>query len=629
MDHSCLRPIRVVDASSYGHRLFFALGNREIQTQLRLRGHSDSSIARFLDTGLRIGTLLSDLLVQPTAHYCVPLTRQVALAHHEIFTAGYGVYALGGDTETYREDMLKKTSEYPSRKEIFQNKGLVEQIVTELESFGAKLYRGGSIGELTGMKWKGFLTKASANEEGGILGGLMSMMPTGSKAKQRLLPILSALPDIRGDQAFDWGYVASRLLDQDVRVPPPILEELRRALLRCYLASCKQLYGCELLGEPLASSQAGTWAGKVERYDIKLFLDVSRAIGVHDIILSLCASEIVDIKTQFDSFNLFRKEYFGIVDRAERVEQRALEFVRQELRGERETEAAQVRRVLMRSEPLLVECAKELGVAKNPSLLYYPECSPVYLFKKTFVNYADMPFVRFKDELVHRFGSKLKSEAEEAVRVSLPKVFAAACHAREVTTTPSDSIALMIHSALTKVRCSIEVLVPRVDSPARDEELSVVSAVLRYAAQELLHPSFISAEVTEEQFKRDMARCLQLQFGCPGVLREVQTARGRVDTLVMGVPVELKIIKRRACTRAFIESRLPQITEYIVGQCRRVGILCVLDVSKRARARPSLVDDVTVCAGRVEEGIDPCSKGVVAIVVILVRGALHSPSRLR
>jgi hypothetical protein len=578
---------------------------------------------------MRTGSLLSDLLVQPTAHYCVPLTRQVALGHQEIFRAGHGVHALSSNVETYREDLQIKKSEYPSRKEIFQNEELVERIVNELESFGVKMYRGGSIGELTGTKWKDAFAEDSKNEEGNILRRLESLRSMGNKEKQRLLRCLPTLPEIRGNQAFDWDYITAKLREQNIRIPPLILQELRTLLLRCYLASCKELYSCELMGESVASSQARRWAGRIERYDIQLFFDVAKALGVHGIILRLSASDIVDIKTQFDSFGLFREEYFDIVDRAKCVEQKTLESIKEELRGERETEAAQIRRVLERAEPLLVESAKELGILRNPSLLYYPERSPVYLFKKTFVDYTDMPFIRFKDELVYQFGKKLQSEAQEAIHVTSPSTYASTYHVGEVSRIPSDSISLMREMALDKVHRNIEGLVPKAKSPTRDEEQDVITAILRYAAQELVYPSFTNVEVTEKQFRKDITRYLQLHFGCPGVLREVQSGRGCVDALVMGVPLELKIVKERENVGEFVESSLPQVTEYIVGQCRSVGILCVLDISKRTKARPSLIDDVTVYKGRVEEGVDPSSEGIVAVVVIVIRGALYPSSKLR
>lgn len=629
MEELHLRPIKLIDPSSYQYRLFFGLGNREIQNQLRLLGYDESKIDQLLHVGIKTGSLLSDLLIQPTAHYCVPQTRQVALDNEEIFKAGHGIYALSSTVETYQEDLRIKQNEYPSRKDIFQNEELVKQIINELESFGVRMYRKGSVGELTGTQWKDAFTEKNQSEENDIVKRIENSRSIGSKEKLRLLQFLPTLPEIRGSQAFDWDYISGRLKEHNIQLSPLIQGELQKLLLRCYLSSCKRLYDCELIGEPIASSQRISWTGRIERYDIQLFLDFTKALRVHEIMLRLSASDIVDIKEQFDSFPKFREEYFEIIDRAKYVEQQTLEFVREELRGERGTEAAQIRRILEGAEPLLVESARELGIPKDPSLLYFPKDSPIYLFKKAFVDYENMPFIRFKDELIWCFGKKLQNKAQEAVYEMAGRTYPSTYHAKEAVKISPVPLSPMIEKALSKVLHNIKRLVPKADSPTRDNELEVITAVLNYAAQELVDPSFRDAEVTERQFQKDITRYLQLVFGLPSVLREVRVSRGYVDVLVLGVPLELKVAKKRGNLSEFVESSLPQVTEYIVGRCCKVGLLCVLDISKQSRARPSLIDNVSVYEGKTDEGVDSSHEGTVVVVAVVIRGALSPASRLR
>lgn len=489
------------------------------------------------------------------------------------------------------------------------------------------MYRKGSIGELTGEKWEAIFTEKDQSEECNIVRTIENSRLISSKEKIKLLQFLPTLPEIREKQAFDWNYVLGTLEKQGIQIPQPILGELRKLLLRCYLSSCRDLYDCEHIGEPIASSQPMSWTGKIERYDIQLFLDLTQALGVHEIVRRLSASEIVDIKTRFDSFHEFREEYFKIIDKAKRVEQKTFRFAKEELRRERAIEAAQIRKILEGTEPLLIESAKELDVHADPSLLYYPKYDSIYFFKKTFANYENMPFIRFKDELIWRFSKKLQNRAEEVIHAMARKMYATH-HTKEAAGISSAPVNPMIEKALEKVLQKIEELVPKAESPTRGNEAEVITAVLNYAAYELVDPSFTTIDVTERDFQKDITRYLQLHFGHLGVFREVRVSRGNVDALVLGVPLELKVAKGRGNILKFIEFSLPQVTEYIVGQCCNVGILCVLDISKQTRARPSLIDDVSVFRGRTEKGVDPSPQGIVAVVAIVIRGSLSPASKL-
>ncbi len=71
------------------------------------------------------------------------------------------------------------------------------------------------------------------------------------------------------------------------------------------------------------------------------------------------------------------------------------------------------------------------------------------------------------------------------------------------------------------------------------------------------------------------------------------------------------------------------IGAFNIDYSRRLGSLCILDVSERMTSAPSLINDVLVCKGRTEKGIDPSPEGAIGIVTIVVRGALYSASKLQ
>jgi hypothetical protein len=183
--------------------------------------------------------------------------------------------------------------------------------------------------------------------------------------------------------------------------------------------------------------------------------------------------------------------------------------------------------------------------------------------------------------------------------------------------------------AVEKVFEDLGRLFSDISSSSYRNEREIITCVINYAGYQLVDPSFIRSKTDEKDFQKDMSRHLWLNFKGTDVLREVQSGRGFLDVLVRGVPVELKVFRGQKKLEDFIESSLSQATQYIVSRGCRLGLLSILDISKRTTSAPSLIDDVRVCNGRTEKGIDPSPKGAIGIVTIVVRGALYPASKLR
>ena len=183
--------------------------------------------------------------------------------------------------------------------------------------------------------------------------------------------------------------------------------------------------------------------------------------------------------------------------------------------------------------------------------------------------------------------------------------------------------------AIEKVFTNLGNIISDISSASYKNEKELITSIINYAGYQLGDPSFTGLETDEKDFQKDVSRYLRIHFKRTDVIREVQSGRGFVDVLVRGVPVELKVLRRQEKLKNFIEASLPQVTQYIVSQGRRLGLLCILDVSKRMTPTPSLIDDVLVCKGRTGVGIDPSLEGAIGVVTIVVRGALYPASKLR
>jgi len=174
----------------------------------------------------------------------------------------------------------------------------------------------------------------------------------------------------------------------------------------------------------------------------------------------------------------------------------------------------------------------------------------------------------------------------------------------------------------------LESLISGIASATYNNEREVITSIINYAGLELCDPSFTGLQTDEKDFQKDLSRYLRIRFNRADVLREVQAGRGFVDVLVRGIPVELKVLRGKEDLEHFIESSMPQATQYIVSQGRVLGLLCILDISERMTPVPSLIDDVSVSKGRTEGGIDPSPEGAIGIVTIVIRGALYPASKL-
>jgi len=182
--------------------------------------------------------------------------------------------------------------------------------------------------------------------------------------------------------------------------------------------------------------------------------------------------------------------------------------------------------------------------------------------------------------------------------------------------------------ATRKLEAGLDELVPSLQDPNRADELEVAAALANYVDHKLRHASFRGQE-SEKDFENSLMEYMGYRFEeRDDVYRQVGSGVGFIDGLVLGVPLELKVIKEGDLDR-FTHASLPQATEYVVTQGRRVGFLIVLDLCRRDTPTPPIVDDVCVVRGVTERGLAPVSEGVIAIGVAVVRARVARPSDLK
>ncbi len=182
--------------------------------------------------------------------------------------------------------------------------------------------------------------------------------------------------------------------------------------------------------------------------------------------------------------------------------------------------------------------------------------------------------------------------------------------------------------AVEKLRAELDALVPSGRDPNRQDELEVIEALVGFMERQLRTPS-LKGKISEKRFESQLKNDLDIRFeGRDDVYSQIKTGAGFVDCLVLGVPVELKVFDGDNLDQ-FIDSSLPQATQYTVTQSRRAGFLVILDCGEHAEPTPALVNDVQVRQGATSEGLEDVPDGVITVGVMVVRTLSTVPSRLR
>jgi len=182
--------------------------------------------------------------------------------------------------------------------------------------------------------------------------------------------------------------------------------------------------------------------------------------------------------------------------------------------------------------------------------------------------------------------------------------------------------------AIEKVRSDLEELVPSDRDPNRNDELEVAEALVSFMERQLRSP-LLKGTISEPQFESQVKNDLDIRFEeRDDVYSQVKTGIGFVDCLVLGVPVELKVFTK-ARLDEFVDSSLPQVTQYIVSQSRRAGFLVILDCRGRPEPTPPLVNDVQVRPGVTAKGLDTAPDAVIAVGILVVHTHTTVPSRLQ
>lgn len=151
------------------------------------------------------------------------------------------------------------------------------------------------------------------------------------------------------------------------------------------------------------------------------------------------------------------------------------------------------------------------------------------------------------------------------------------------------------------------------------ESAMTLAVPLAGLAARAVQDDLFSQQISEPEFQKNVRDELRRRPEIGGELEEHPHAGGGItDLSLRGVRLELKVESEQRLELADCQSFIEQTAAYVVGTGKRLGVLCVLDVSaKRQAAFPA------------ENGIGLLyAKSGIPIITILIQGGLATPSEL-
>lgn len=156
--------------------------------------------------------------------------------------------------------------------------------------------------------------------------------------------------------------------------------------------------------------------------------------------------------------------------------------------------------------------------------------------------------------------------------------------------------------------------------PQGDLESAMTLAVaLAGLAARAVQDDLFSQPISEAEFQRQVRGELRRRSEIGAELEEhPHVGGGETDLSLRGVRLELKVEPKRRQQLADCQPFVEQAAAYVVGSAKRLGLLCVLDVSPKDQAPFPAEEGVGVLL----------AKSGLPIVTILIQGGLASPSMM-
>ena len=150
--------------------------------------------------------------------------------------------------------------------------------------------------------------------------------------------------------------------------------------------------------------------------------------------------------------------------------------------------------------------------------------------------------------------------------------------------------------------------------------LQMLTPICKLAANALNDAIFKDAN-TEADFQKIVRSCLrQNPFIGQNLEEHGGAAGGFKDLSFNGIPLELKFIKDKKITLSDCSKFIEQTISYAVGQNKRLGLLCILDMSKKRNAPVPAEDYLDILESPSHSGIK--------IITLIIQGNLALPSDL-
>ena len=161
--------------------------------------------------------------------------------------------------------------------------------------------------------------------------------------------------------------------------------------------------------------------------------------------------------------------------------------------------------------------------------------------------------------------------------------------------------------------------IPGISQHELTDALALVAPLVNFAGQ-VVQDNRFDSEIPEAEFQKVIKQFLRSQSTIGADLEEhAHAAGGETDLSFKGIRLELKSEPSKRLILEDCEQFLEQTTSYVVASGRRLGVLCVLDCSKKKEPVFPVEDAIGVL-------VRQASNTPIYVITILMQGNLARPS---
>ncbi|MGH9824692.1 MAG: hypothetical protein ACREDR_15750, partial [Blastocatellia bacterium] len=179
---------------------------------------------------------------------------------------------------------------------------------------------------------------------------------------------------------------------------------------------------------------------------------------------------------------------------------------------------------------------------------------------------------------------------------------------------------------ITRIESRVRAEAPELDNAHLRDFVDLLNAVANFAAASLQQGLFTDKRaVDEKKFQKVLLLHMRGRLG-EGVVESPREGGGVPDIVYRSVTCELKVERRVTERQRIIDKYIQQATQYTSAHGGRLGVLCVLDVTKKKSPPAAPVNQLFLERPALHGFLELPPRDWIYLAVVVIDGRIQHPS---